>query len=236
MPDYVLILIRSILAFITLLILTRIMGSKQLSQLTFFDYVVGITIGSIAATMSVDNNVQVSNGIISLAIWGLFPIALSLIGLKNRKFLQYTDGRPYIVIKDGEVLEDTMKKSKIAIDELMMLLREKGVFKVNDVEIAILETNGQLSVMKKTDLDPVTPQQLGLQIKLEKPPSLVIADGEILQNNLSNLGITKKWLMHELKKQGVQSLDEVFLGQVDSDKNLFVDVYKDTNGQKKKSN
>lgn len=235
MPDFVLILLRSILAFLFLLILTRIMGSKQLSQLTFFDYVVGITIGSIAATMSVDKNIQISNGLVSLAIWGLFPVALSFIGLKSRKFLQFTDGRPYIVIKDGEVLEDTMKKSKLAIDELMMLLRERGVFKVEDVEIAILETNGQLSVMRKSDLDPVTPQQLGLQIKLEKPPSLVIADGEILQDNLSNLGVTKKWLMNELKKQGIQSIEEVFLGQLDSDKKLYVDVYKDTNGKKKQS-
>ena len=131
------------------------MGKKQLSQLTFFDYVVGITIGSIAATMSVDKNIQISNGVVSLAIWGFFPIILGFLGMKSRKFLQLTDGRPSIVIKNGEVLEDSMKKNQLVIDELMMLLREKGVFKVDDIEIAILETNGELSIMKKTDLGPI---------------------------------------------------------------------------------
>lgn len=226
-PDFVLILIRSIIAFLLLLFLTRLMGKKQLSQLTFFDYVVGITIGSIAATMSVDKNVQISNGVVSLAIWGIFPIVLGLLGLKSRRFLRFTDGRPSIIVKNGEVLEEEMKKNQLAIDELMMLLREKGIFKVDDVEIAILETNGELSVMKKTDLEPITPRLLGMKVKLEHAPSLLIVDGHILNKNLSILGYSKKWLMKEIKKQGAQSLNDVFLAQVDSKRNLFVDLYED---------
>lgn len=203
------------------------MGKKQLSQLTFFDYVVGITIGSIAASMSVDKNIQISNGVISLAIWGIFPILLGILGMKSRKFSQLTDGRPSIIVKNGEVLEDSMKKNKIVIDELMMLLREKGVFKVDDIEIAILETNGELSVMKKTDLEPITPRLLGMKVTLEQAPSLLIVDGHILNKNLSILGYSKKWLMKEIEKQGAQSLKDVFLAQVDSKGNLFVDFYKD---------
>jgi uncharacterized membrane protein YcaP (DUF421 family) len=95
-PDFVLILIRSIIAFMLLLFLTRIMGKKQLSQLTFFDYVVGITIGSIAAIMSADKNIQISNGIVSLAIWRLFPIILWFLGMKSRRFLRLTDVKPSI--------------------------------------------------------------------------------------------------------------------------------------------
>jgi uncharacterized membrane protein YcaP (DUF421 family) len=226
-PDFVLIIIRSIVAFILLLFLTRIMGKKQLSQLTFFDYVVGITIGSIAATMSVDKNIQISNGVVSLAIWGLFPIVLGFLGMKSRKFLRLTDGRPSIVIKNGEVLEESMKKNQLAIDELMMILREKGVFKVDDIEMAVLETNGELSVMKKTDLEPITPRLLGMKVTLEHTPSLLVVDGHILNKNLSILGYSKKWLMKEIEKQGAQSLNNVFLAQVDSNGNLFVDLYKD---------
>lgn len=227
MPEFAMILIRSVAAFILLLIMTRIMGKRQLSQLTFFDYCVGITIGSIAATMSVDQNVKIFNGIISLIIWGLFPIVLAILGLKSRKFLQLTDGRPSIIIKNGQVLEDSMKKNQLAIDELMLLLREKDVFKVEDVEMAVLETNGQLSVMKKTDLQPITPQTLHLKIHQEQAPTLLIVDRHILEKNLSTLKYSKEWLMEEIRKYGASDINDVFLAQVDSKGKLYVDLYND---------
>ncbi|RLL43670.1 DUF421 domain-containing protein [Oceanobacillus piezotolerans] len=233
MPELVLILIRSISAFILLLIMTRIMGKKQLSQLTFFDYCVGITIGSIAATMSVDQNVKIANGLVSLTIWGLFPITLAFIGLKSRGFLRLTDGRPAIIIKDGEIFEETMKKNQLAINELMLLLREKGIFKVADVEMAIMETNGELSVMKKTELDPITPKLLGMSIEKEHAPTVLIMDGEILTTNLSALGYSKEWLEGEIFKQGATSIEDVFLAQVDSKGELYVDLYHERMKQNK---
>lgn len=227
MPDFTLIIIRSIIAFVILFILTRLMGSKQLSQLTFFDYVVGITIGSIAATMSVDKNIQIINGVISLGIWGLLPVLLSLIGLKSRKFLRATDGIPTIVIKNGQILEKAMAKNQLVIEELMMMLREKDVFLLADVEIAIFETNGQLSVMKKSDVSPVTPKQLGITIPLEKMPSILIADGEVLHENLLAIGHDEKWLHEQLEQKGILQVKNVFLAQVDQQGTLYVDRYKD---------
>ncbi|MDS9471174.1 DUF421 domain-containing protein [Sporosarcina pasteurii] len=227
MPEFLLILIRSIGAFLILLLMARIMGKKQLSQLTFFDYCVGITIGSIAATMSVDQNVKISNGFVSLIIWGLFPLVLAYLGMKNRKFLHLTDGRPAIIIKNGQVLEESMKKNQLAIDELMMLLREKSVFKVDDVEMAILETNGELSILLKTEQQPVTPKLLRLKVEPEKAPTLLIADGTVLEQNLAMLGYSSKWLLSEIKKQGASQIKDVFLAQVDSNGNLYVDLYND---------
>lgn len=110
MPEFLLIIIRSIAAFILLLLLARIMGKKQISQLTFFDYVVGITIGSIAATMSVDQNVKIVNGLVSLTIWGLFPLILSYLGLKSVIFSNITDGKADIIIQNGEISDKVMKK------------------------------------------------------------------------------------------------------------------------------
>lgn len=225
MPEHLLILLRSTIAFIALLILTRVMGKKQLSHLTFFDYVVGITVGSIAATMSIDKDIHLTDGLIALVIWGIFPIIMGYVGLKSRRFLQLTDGKPAILIKNGEVLEETMKKNQLAIDELMKLLREEGVFKIEEVEMAILETNGELSVMKKSDVQPITPRLLGMKVNSEHAPSLLIVDGHILKNNLTILGYSTSWLMDEIQKHGAKSINEVFLAQVDASGKLFVDLY-----------
>lgn len=230
MPELIVIVIRSLISFIVLLLLTRLMGKRQVSQLTFFDYIVGITIGSIAAEMSFDQNVRIINGITSLLIWGLIPFILAIISLKSRTFQQLIDGKPTIIIKNGEILEKSMKKVFLSIEELMLLLREKNIFKISDVEIAILETNGQLSVLKKTSQQPVTPQMLKMVLKQEKAPTLLIVDGQILYKNLATLGYSEEWLMKEIRKQGATNTNEVFLAQVSSDGELFVDLYEDHNG------
>src|SRR5699024_1947228 len=160
MPELVLIFIRSVIAFLLLLVMARVMGKKQISQLTFFDYCVGITIGSIAATLSIDQNVKAANGLVALFIWGLFPIILAYVSLKSMGFTKLIDGKATILIQNGEILEKNMKKNLLTADELILLLREKGVFNISDVEMAVLETNGQLSVMLKTEKQPVTPQVL----------------------------------------------------------------------------
>jgi uncharacterized membrane protein YcaP (DUF421 family) len=129
-PELILILLRSIEAFLILFLMTRIMGKKQISQLTFFDYCVGLTIGSIAATMSVDQNVKALNGMLSLFIWGLFPLLIAYLGMKSNTFANLTDGKPTILIQDGEVLEENMKKNLMNLNELMLLLREKSAFKL----------------------------------------------------------------------------------------------------------
>lgn len=225
MPELVLIFIRSVTAFILLLVMTRIMGKKQLSQLTFFDYCVGITIGSVAATMSVDQNVKMANGFISLIIWGLFPIILAYLGMKSRKFIDITDGRPAIVINNGKVLEKSMKQNQLAIDELMMLLREKSVFKIEDVEMAVLETNGELSILKKAAQQAVTPEVLGIQVIEEEAPTLLIADGTLLEKNIAMLSYSKQWVLDEIKKQGASDIKDVFIAQIDDSGKLYLDLY-----------
>lgn len=229
MPELLDVVIRSVIGFVLLLTLTRLMGKRQISHLTFFDYVVGITIGSIAADMAVDLNIKIINGVTSLILWGLIPIVLALIGLKSRKFQHITDGRPTILIKNGEILEKSMKKVMLTIDELMLLLREQSIFKISDVEMAVLETNGQLSVLKKTAQQPVTPQMLKMLLKQEKAPTLLIVDGQILHKNLTELGYSEDWLIKEIQKQGATSIDDVFIAQVSSDGNLYVDLYEDHN-------
>ena len=225
MPELVLILIRSIVAFLLLLLMTRIMGKKQISQLTFFDYCVGITIGSIAATMSVDQNVKAANGLLALLVWGLFPIILAYASLKSMWFTKMIDGKTTIIIQNGEILEKNMKKNLFTIDDLMLSLREKGAFKVSDVEMAVLETNGKLSVMLKTDQQPVTPHTLGIPVEQEHGPTILIMDGQLLEKGLEARGYSKEWSLGEVQKQGAEDFNKVFLAQIDSRGSVFVDLY-----------
>lgn len=225
MPEIVLILIRSLLAFFLLLLLTRIMGKKQISQLTFFDYCVGITIGSIAATLSVDQNVKIVNGLVSLTIWGLFPIILAYIGMKSRFFSTLTDGKATILIKNGEILDKNLKKNLLTIDELLMLLRERGIFKVSDVEMAVFETNGQLSVMVKTAHQPMTPKTLGITLEQEREPTVLIMDGKLQKKSLKNMNYSREWVEKEILKHGAKEIRDVFLAQIDSYGRIYVDLY-----------
>lgn len=232
MPELLLILFRSFVAFILLFIMTRIMGKKQISQLTFFDYCVGITIGSIAATMSVDQNVKALNGMMSLFVWGLFPIILAYLGMKSNTFSDLTDGKATILIQNGKILDKNMKKNLMNLNELMLLLRENNVFKVSDVEMAVLETNGKLSVMLKTEKQPINPNTLGIPLEKEHGPTILIMDGKLMKNGTDKLGYSEEWLLGEIQKQGVQSIKEVFLAQIDSRGEIYLDLYDDHNDLK----
>lgn len=227
MPELVLILIRSVISFVVLLILARIMGKQQLSQLTFFDYVVGITIGSISAAMSVDQNIKMLNGIAGLIIWGGFPVLLSYLSMKSIKFRKVMDGTPTIVVENGKLQEQNLKKEMMTFQELIELLREKNVFKLSDVELAVMEINGQLSVMKKSDSQPVTPKVLGLTVEEETQPQVVILDGQLNEKSLNKTGYTREWLLGEVMNQGASDFSDVFLAQIDSSGNVYVDLYQD---------
>jgi uncharacterized membrane protein YcaP (DUF421 family) len=227
LPEYVIILIRSLFSFVILLAMTRMMGRTQLSQLTFFDYVVGISIGSIAASMSVDQNVKIINGIIGIIVWGLLPIAIAYANLKSYRFRKVTDGSPTVLIENGNIIENNMRKMRISGDELMLMLRQKNAFKLADVEFAVLETNGMLSVQKKTSAQPVTPKMLKLKVKEESEMSIVVLDGVILEKSLVAKGYTKEWLLSELKKKGVKQVTDIFIAQLTMDGKLHLDYRKE---------
>jgi uncharacterized membrane protein YcaP (DUF421 family) len=223
------ILIRALLSFLVLLILARLMGHQHISQLTFFDYVVGITIGSIAATASVDQNVKILNGIAGLLVWGILPIIISLLNLKSYRFRRLTDGQPIVLVQNGKIMEDNLKKARLSLDSLMLSLREKNAFKLSDVEFAVLETNGSVSVMKKTDVQPLTPKTLGMIVEKEHDPRIVISDGKVMETTLQKMGYTKEWLLGEIKKQGANDFQDVFLAQLESNGSLYVDLRNDRN-------
>lgn len=218
-----LVFIRSIVAFVVLFIFTRLIGKQQLSQLTVFEYLVGITIGSIASAMSIELEIQSMNGIIGMAVWALIPIGLALLGLKSPLIRRYIEGEPRVLIRNGRIVDHNLKKERIDLDQLLMLLRQKSIFAVADVEFAILEVNGQLSVMPKANKRPLMASDIHLPVSNERDSITLIKDGVLNPQALMEAGVDKAWLTGKLLEQGIRDEKEVFFAQLDSSGSLYVD-------------
>ena len=226
MNEWTHIFISSVLFVVTLFAITKIGGKKQLSELSFFEYVSGITIGSIAGEVIMGLDGNLFHGVLAIGIFGSFTYLHDLIGIKSKKFRDLFEGKATVIIKDGKVMEENLKKEKYTIDELNSLLRQKNVFKTADVEFAVLEPKGDLSVLLKKELLPLTPNDLDMPVAPEKETYTVIMDGNVFNDQLAYAGKNKAWLDIELANLGV-TLDNVFLGQVDSYGSLYIDTYDD---------
>ncbi|ASK63680.1 hypothetical protein CFK37_16700 [Virgibacillus phasianinus] len=225
--DFFEMIFRATGAFVVLLIMTRIMGRKQLSQLTFFNYVTGIAIGSIAANIVSQSTIPFFNGLTSLIWWAILTIVVGYIGLKSPSARVTTNGQPIIVIKQGKILEDSIKEQRLTMDDLSMLLREQKVFSVQDVETAVLESNGKLSVMLKDEKQPVTKQDQNVfTVKPMYVPMELVVDGEVVEKNLKEAGISLDWLRNQLKSLKIK-LDDVFYVELQKDGTLYIDKRSD---------
>jgi len=219
--------VRSIIGFFSLLIFAKILGKQQISQLSFFDYVLGITIGSIAASLTTDLSSRAWPHFVGLLTWALLGYVMEYITLKWRYASKYIDGEPTIVIMNGKIMENALRKMKYKISDIMGLLRNKDVFDLSQVDFAIIETNGQLSVLKKPEYEPLTPKDMSI---LKAPTGIsteLIYDGILMHQNLKQLNKTEKWLMDQLKMHEIKDISEVFLATLTPSGSLYVDKYKD---------
>lgn len=226
MPEWLHIVVRSFLYIFVLIILTKVLGKKQISQISFFEYVSGITIGSIAGEVIMGLEDHYFYGVIAISIFGAVTYVVDIVSLKSKKFRDLIEGKGSILIKDGKVMEDNLKKEKYSVDELSSFLRQKDVFNLADVEFAVLEPTGDLSVLLKKENRPLTPKDIHLQVDQEKEPQTIIMDGQILNDAMAAAGKTRKWLDIELENLNV-TVENVFLAQVDSFGKLTVDIYDD---------
>ncbi|MEH7495817.1 DUF421 domain-containing protein [Neobacillus niacini] len=226
MPSWLDIIIRSFVFLALLFFMTKILGKKQISELSFFEYVSGITIGSIAGEAITGLEKNMFQGMMAIIIFTLATLSADILALKSKTFRDFIEGKGTVFIKDGKVLEENLKKEKYSIDELSALLRQKDIYRVADVEFAVLEPRGNLSALLKKEHQPLTPKDLNLQMPNEKEPQTVIMDGSILDEPLMYSGKSRGWLTLELAKLGL-TLENVFIGQVDSYGELTVDVYDD---------
>ncbi|PGT84149.1 MULTISPECIES: DUF421 domain-containing protein [Bacillaceae] len=226
MPIWLEVVTRVFLFMIVLFFITKILGKKQISQLSFFEYVTGITIGGIAAIVIIEVKHNIFIAGLAIVVTAAIPYVAGLISLKSKKFRDFVEGKGSLFIKDGKIMEDNLKKERYSADDLLELLRKKEVFQVSDVEFAVLEPTGDLSVMLKKENLPLTAKDLNMKVASIKEPQTVVMDGAIFDEALSTIGRNRSWLHTELEKLGV-TVENVFLGQINSYGELTVDLFDD---------
>jgi len=228
MNEALVVLARSIIAFVTLFIFARLLGKQQVSQLTFFDYVLGITIGSIAASLSIDLESRAWPHWVGLAVWTLAVLGIQIASTKSTAAAKIFVGEPVVVISKGKLLEETMGRMRYTTGEILEQLRNQGVFDISTVEYAVMESDGQLSVLLKPEHRPATVQDLGLAPPSGGMSAQLIYDGQVIQENLQAAGVDEAWLAKRLREQGINNASEVFLASYHpGSQRLFIDRYVD---------
>lgn len=218
--------VRGVISFFTLLIFTRILGKQQLGQITLFDYILGITIGAFAASLTVDLSSAAWPHWVGLLTWTVLGVLMQFISLKSKNTFLYINDEPMIVIYSGKILGDNLRKIKFTFNELLQQLRLKDIFDINEVKFAIVEANGQLSVLKKEQFQTLV-NNMNIPEKNKNSDEELIFNGIIIDDNLSKFKVDRKWLLDQLNNQGFHSSIEVFYAFLDSSKKLKITTYKD---------
>ncbi|WP_044640931.1 DUF421 domain-containing protein [Risungbinella massiliensis] len=226
MPEWIQVVIRTLMAIAVLFVLTKVLGKRQVSQLSLFEYITGITIGSIAGYVSMETDEAWYLGTISLIVWVVIVIAIEFLQLKSKTVRDILDGKATVLVKDGKILEDNLTKERITVDEFLEQMRKKDIFQVADVEFAVMEPSGTINILPKAENLPITPKMLGIKVAEQAEPQVVVMDGNVMDDSLAKLGLNRGWLETELEKQGV-AIENVLLGQVDSYGQLYIDLYDD---------
>ena len=209
--DAVKVILTSLLSVAALFVITKIMGHKQVAQLDFFDYVSGITIGSIGAELATELE-KPYKPLIALVIYGLVSLLLNLLSHKMPKTRKYINGTPTILMNAGKLYRKNLKKSNLDLSEFLLLCREQGYFELDEIQTAVFEHNGKLSILPKAANRPATPEDLKIEAKTVEVGVEVIMDGRVMGENLSRIGRDANWLTKELKSQGYKDAKELFLG------------------------
>lgn len=213
---------RSFFAFFLLFIVTKMIGKKQVSELSLFDYVVGISIGNFAAEMTMNLDNQYLNGVIALLTFGIIAYLVAVLTMKSIILRRVMIGVPTIIIQNGKIIKNNMKKVKIDINDLLEQCRTAGYFDLQEIEYALMEANGKLSIMPKAEYKPLTPKDSKIKVDKQELLANVVIDGRIIHLNLKNMHKTEEWLLKELKIKGYKDLENILLVTLDSNDKIII--------------
>ena len=199
--------IRTFILYIAVMLGIRIMGKRQIGELQPSELVITIMFGNLAAVPMQETGIPLINGIAPIITLVFIEVVLSAISLKNKRFRRLISGSPSIIIREGEIDTKELRRLRMNTDDIMEALRSKDIISIDDVQLAILDTDGEICVVPKAAKRPVTPEDLGLSPKEESMPYTLISDGRVITDNLSKINKSEKWLQNELKKRKLKLPD-----------------------------
>ncbi len=214
--------VRAILSLITLFLVTKMLGKKQVSQLSLFDYVIGISIGNFAAEMTINLESAEIHGIWAVVLFGLFAYIVNILTMKSIWLRRFFMGTPTVLIQNGKILEKNLKKVKFDLNDLLEEVRIDGYFDLSQIEYAIMEANGSLSILPKTEYKTVTVGDMKLKTPKEGLCANVIIDGKIMHNNLKKVNKEEKWLNNQLKVKGYSDISKILLATIDINEKIII--------------
>lgn len=226
MPDYVKVLLNSICSFAAMFVVAKMLGKKQIAQLSFTDYVIGISIGSIAAEWSTDVEQPWYYYVVAISVYFLISYLITLLERTTLPLKRFLRGKPIIIIDNGKINYKNLKKSKLDVNDVIGLCREKGFFNLNDVAFAIFETNGSLSVLPVGNQTPTVVSDFGIDGEKASLQKFVINDGKIDENYLKILGKDENWLFRNLKINNKKELKNILVAFYDEKTKNFDVHYK----------
>ncbi len=212
---------RTTLVYFLVLLVIRAMGKREIGQLSPFDFVVAIIIAELAALPMELTDIPLWHSILPLLILAALQISLSYATLFSRKLRGIICGHPQIIMKNGALLRKEMRKARYNLDDLVAQMREKGIVDLSDIEFAVLETSGKLSVILKSQHRPVTPADLGISTAYEGLPTVLVMDGDIMKDNLAQIDLDETWLQKVLRERRLTS-KKVLLATLSTDGRLFI--------------
>ena len=222
MSEILYIVVLSLGSIIAIFLLTKLMGYRQMSQMSMFDYVNGITMGSIAAEMATSLDTGFEKPLVAMIVYALVSLLLSTISSKSIKARRMLEGAPLVLLNNGEIYRHNLKKAKIDVSELLVQCRINGYFDISKLQTAILEGNGKISFLQKATDRPLTPADVQLSPQQDYMVANVILDGKVMEENLRHTGKDEKWLLDQIKGQGAKRVEDVLLASCDSNNKLQV--------------
>lgn len=211
--------LRAILSLITLFLVTKLLGKKQVSELSLFDYVIGISIGNFAAEMTINLESEYLHGILAVILFGLVAYFVSVLTMKSFRLRSFFMGKPTVLIQDGKMLIDGLRKVRFDVNDLLEECRINGFFDVSQIAYAVMESNGQISFLPKTEYRSVTLGDMNIKGSSEGLCANVIIDGHLMEGAIKSAGVDEKWIMHELELKG-KKLSDILLATVDINKKI----------------
>ena len=223
--DFYSVTIELLVGFFSLLLVTNILGKPQISQLTPFHFISALVLGELLGNAVYDKEISIKYVVYAIALWGSLLFLVELLTQKVKRTRNFFQGSPSVLIRRGQIDYQELKKNRMDLNELLSLMRQKDVFSLREVEYAVLELNGSLSILKKSNYDLISRQDLQLSEKPVYLPSALIMDGEIIQDNLDNFGLPVTWLAEQLRTKGYKDAQDILYAEWQQNEDLLIIPY-----------